>query len=751
MIDSSLIRNARGRTSVIRAYVAIARPDHWFKNGFMLLGVLLAVSYRPEVLGGPGWSRLLVAVVATCLIASSNYVLNEILDAPHDRHHPLKRSRPIPSGLVSIPLAYVEWILLAVAGGALAWAVNWPFFLSAVWLWVMGVLYNVPPVRTKDWPYLDVLSESVNNPIRLFLGWFALVDTLIPPVSLAVAYWMAGAFLMAVKRYAEFRHIGNPAVAAAYRRSFKHYTEERLLVSTMFYAVVGAVFGGIFLVRYHVELVFCAPLVAGLFAYYLKLGMLVDSPAQRPERLYRHRRFMAYLVICFAAFTALLFTRIPRIYGLFDVEPSAMRTLWQVGDEPAAGVNEMMTMNELAREYVRVVLALGVHDPDAVDAYYGPADLQADVKARAAPIEDVRRDASHLSARLDTMPAPASADGAWRLGVLRAQARALAMRATMQSGARVQFDDESAALYDAVAPTHEAAHFDGLLRDLEHVLPGDGPLTERYERFRAAFVIPPEKLDAVFRAAVHECRARTVAHVPLPQEEQFTLEYVTDKPWSGYNWYQGNYRSVIQVNTDLPIYIDRALDLACHEGYPGHHVYNVLLEQELVRRRGWIEWAVYPLFSPQSLIAEGTANFGIAVAFPGAERLAFERDVLFPLAGLDAAQAARYRQVQDVAARLSYAGNEAARGYVDGRLSPAEAVAWLERYALMGRDRAEQRVRFFDRYRSYVINYNLGEDLVHSYVEREGGTAADPARRWAVFTELLRQPRLPSQLARQTR
>ena len=193
MIDTK--RSSRGHAShsTLGPYVAIARLDHWFKNGFMLLGVVLALSYQPGVLRGHAWWQLAIAVAATCLIASSNYVLNEILDAPHDRHHPLKCSRPVPSGLVSLPVAYAEWILLAIVGGALAWTVNWPFFLSAAWLWVMGVLYNVPPIRTKEWAYVDVLSESINNPIRLLLGWFALVTSHVPPASLAISYWMAGA------------------------------------------------------------------------------------------------------------------------------------------------------------------------------------------------------------------------------------------------------------------------------------------------------------------------------------------------------------------------------------------------------------------------------------------------------------------------------------------------------------------------------------------------------------------------------
>jgi hypothetical protein len=248
----------------------------------------------------------------------------------------------------------------------------------------------------------------------------------------------------------------------------------------------------------------------------------------------------------------------------------------------------------------------------------------------------------------------------------------------------------------------------------------------------------------VFDRAIAECRARTLAHVALPPGEAFTVEYVTNKSWSGYNWYQGNYRSLIQVNTDLPIYIDRAVDLACHEGYPGHHVYNVLLEQHLVRERGWTELTVYPLFSPQSLIAEGTANYGIEVAFPGDERIRFERDVLFLAAGLDPSRAEAYSRVQKLVERVSYAGNEAARGYLNGRWDRAKASGWLVEYAMMSPPRAEQRIRFFEQYRSYVINYNLGQDLVKGYVERRAGGESDG--RWREFVQLLASPRLPSGL-----
>jgi hypothetical protein len=315
----------------------------------------------------------------------------------------------------------------------------------------------------------------------------------------------------------------------------------------------------------------------------------------------------------------------------------------------------------------------------------------------------------------------------------------------MLQGKRLTFDEESLALYDAVAPTKPASEFEAVLKQLEARLPGEGTLIERYDRFKQAFVIPTARVDRVFQEAIRGCRGR-VPSLNLPLQERFTVEYVTNKSWSGYNWYQGNFRSLIQVNTDLPIYVDRAIDLACHEGYPGHHVYNALLEKNLVQDRGWIEYTVYPLFSPQSLIAEGTANYGIEVAFPRPERMGFEREVLFPIAGLDPKRVAEYYDVLDLVDRLSYAGNEAARQYIDGKIDRAGAIAWLEKYAMYTKPRAEQRVKFIEQYRSYVINYNLGKDLVRGYVERRVGREKTPQRVWREFIMLLMSPRLPSGL-----
>ena len=420
---------------------------------------------------------------------------------------------------------------------------------------------------------------------------------------------------------------------------------------------------------------------------------------------------------------------------------AALLTL-QLGCTSTTMTDRPTSMNTAAERYVRLVLSLGEHDADYVDAYYGNPQWREEIKANKPSLDAIYQSALDLQRELRTIPLPDAEIERLRLEYLRRQTASLIARAEMLRGRKFTFDAESQALYDAVAPQHPESYFQNLTAELDRELPGSGNITERLEAYKRDFIIPKDRLDAVFQRAIAACRERTLQHIDLPPGESFTVEYVTGKSWSGYNWYQGNYRSLIQVNTDLPIYIDRAIDLACHEGYPGHHVYNVLLEKNLVRDRGWVEYSVYPLNSPQSLIAEGSANYGIDIAFPGDQRIAYEKEHLFPLAGLDASQAERYYRIQELQQKTSYAGNEAARRYLNGEITAEQAAEWLTRYALMSPDRARQRVRFMDQYRSYVINYNLGKDIVRQYVEREAGS--DPARRWEVFERLLSTPQLPS-------
>ena len=416
-----------------------------------------------------------------------------------------------------------------------------------------------------------------------------------------------------------------------------------------------------------------------------------------------------------------------------------------------------VSIDDLAAEYLYLELAMGEIDEAHVDAYFGPVSVREKAREDAPDLAAIRTAAASLEEQLETRLAAADAlqrqpgvdgsktDGtaAARLRGLIARLRALDMRIAVNLGEAPPFDDESEALFMAVAPDYDAAHFEEILGRIDALIPGDESLSVRVNAFREQFVIPVDRLSAVFDEAMAECRRRTLERIELPAGESFTIEYVTDKPWSGYNWYQGDAKSLIQINTELPIFIERAVDLGCHEGYPGHHTYNALLERKLVDEAGWIEFSLYPLFSPMSLIAEGSANYGIKLAFPGEERLRYETEVLFPLAGLDAGLADTYYELLDLLAELNYAGNEAARDYLNGDIDADAAIDWLVRYALNSPERAAQRVRFFDAYRSYVINYNLGKDMVADYIESGD---ADHAERWARFEAMLSSPILPDAL-----
>lgn len=401
-------------------------------------------------------------------------------------------------------------------------------------------------------------------------------------------------------------------------------------------------------------------------------------------------------------------------------------------------------LGPIAEDYVKATLAIGVREDGYVDAYHGPAAWQAHAEAENADLETIAARLAAIRARLAAVDlSRADAMDAKRAGFLNAHLAAAAARVRMLQGESFTFDEETAALYDAVAPEADWAALDAALAEIDALAPGEGSLSERVDAFYDRFIIPEDRLEPVMRAAIAECRARTLVHRALPEDERFELEFVTDKPWSGYNWFQGDHVSLIQVNTDFPIRLSRAIDLACHEGYPGHHVYNVLLETDLADARGWVEFTVFPLFSPSGLMAEGTANYGIDLAFPDGEGHAFERDVLAPLAGLDGADVDAYARVRDASAKLWPARVAIARDYLDGRINRDEAIAKTERYLLVSPERAEQSMRFAETYRGYVINYGLGQEMVRAHVERAG----DAGARWAAFLELISTPMVPEDLA----
>jgi len=404
------------------------------------------------------------------------------------------------------------------------------------------------------------------------------------------------------------------------------------------------------------------------------------------------------------------------------------------------------SLDAIARDYVRLQLEIGARDEGYIDAYYGPEAIREAARADPRSLADLAIAAEAMKARVEAIASGPGSLERRRRSFLIAQLTAAGHRLRLVRGESLSFSEEALGLYgvDLDGLLHPLSHYDPVLERIERLVPGTGPLADRVEAFSNRFTIPRDRLDAVMRAAIGECRRRTMAHIAVPQGEAFTLEFVTGRNWSGYNWYQGQYRSLIQVNTDQPVRMGRVVGLGCHEGYPGHHVHNMLMEQALARGRGWAEYMVYPLYSPQSFIAEGTANYGVELAFPGGERLEYERRVLYPLAGISADGADVYLALQDAMEALSGARFTIARDLLEGRISREQAIELTRRYSLVSRSRAEQSIAFTTQYRAYVINYGLGEDMVRAYIESMG---PDPARRWTAMARILSEPTLPGDLA----
>lgn len=297
--------------SDLKNYIKIARPDHWIKNLFIIPGIIVAFLIFGKDYSTRFVLRFLAGMLATCFISSANYVINEWLDADFDKYHPVKKFRPVVTANLKFSYVMLEYVILTIAGLGLSLLINPFFLLVEIWLLVMGLLYNVKPFRTKDIPYLDVLSESINNIIRLLLGWFIVTDSFIPPISILVGYWMCGAFLMSVKRYAEYRMINDPETAGLYRKSFRYYTEQTLLCSSFFYSMCATVFTSIFIIEYRIEYILALPMLVGLFVLYFHLAFKEDSVVQKPEKLYKEKSLLIYLSIFVILLFILTFIDIP--------------------------------------------------------------------------------------------------------------------------------------------------------------------------------------------------------------------------------------------------------------------------------------------------------------------------------------------------------------------------------------------------------------------------------------------------------
>jgi hypothetical protein len=389
---------------------------------------------------------------------------------------------------------------------------------------------------------------------------------------------------------------------------------------------------------------------------------------------------------------------------------------------------------DVIRQYLRLAVALGERDPDSIDYYYGPEDWVADLHTKPSSFEEIRKSAAALAAQLGSASSGKAVSPRSRF--LIGQLQAIAARVELLTGVHRDFDAESQALFGVTLPPWDnPERLVQVRREIDELLPGSGPVAERYAVFDAKYAVPPERVPALMKRALEGCREQTRSHITLPEGESVTLEYVANRPWDAYSTYQGHLHSVVQINTDFPLTVDRALQLACHEAYPGHHVYNTIEDAELVQREGRKELTVQPTFSPQSFASEAAATIAADVAFPPEERLRFERDTLFPLAGLDPQRAEPYLKVARLVDELAIAEAPIARDYLDGRLEFVRAGASLEEQALMAH--SEATLKYINEYRTYMLAYTLGKERSWRCLAQAAGEPASTEKRWQVYREMI--------------
>lgn len=415
-------------------------------------------------------------------------------------------------------------------------------------------------------------------------------------------------------------------------------------------------------------------------------------------------------------------------------------------DNNRDGIAEkQINIDYIAEKYIILAFQLNKYDNNYVDNYFGPDSLKIIAEKDSISLKEIVTRGSKLTGILDTI-LDNSDEIKIRKKFLSAMLKSLIAKAEILDGKKYTFDEECKALYGVNVPILQENYYQKILIKIDSLLPpSKKTLNERYEEFLGSFIVPKEKIDTIFRLAIEEGRRRAKEYIELVPGEEFSIEYVAGKPWAAYNWYKGSGRSIIQVNTDVPLTIEKIINLAFHEGYPGHHVYHQLLEKHMVWERKWLEYSIYPLFSPLSLISEGTAIYGAEMIMPREERAKFEKEILFPAAGLDTNNYTLFTEIIKLKNKLNYASNDAARYFTEGRKTKEECAEWLARHQIRTDAEAMRFMDFIETYRAYVINYNYGMDLVKNYIEAHGGKN-DRHIQKSLFKKLLTSSIIPSDL-----
>jgi hypothetical protein len=408
---------------------------------------------------------------------------------------------------------------------------------------------------------------------------------------------------------------------------------------------------------------------------------------------------------------------------------------------------EKPDLDSYASEYVQLVLSIGNFNEYYIDAYLGPDSVLTAAKNSGLTLDQI-------SGRLDTLSNnlrefESEKNDSIYINDLRKKrllAHIESARAYTEklNGGELTFEEEVERVYGYSYEIMDLDEINLILDSISSLLPGQGSIADRWRPLRKRFLVPTDKIDTLFMKSISDAREATLNKIALPQSEMFKVEYVKDQPWSAYNWYKGDYYSLIQVNTDADIFIDRPIDLAAHEGYPGHHTYQCLMEKTFLKDRYWPEYTVYPLFSPTALLSEGLAEYGIDIVFGDEEKYEYEKIVLMPLAGMDTTGFDLFKKVSSLVSKLDHAGLYAASGYINGNLSKEETKDFLIEYALMSEEKASQRVDFIDRFGAYIINYTLGVELVSNYIKQAGPGSED--LKWAAYIDILSNPYIPSDL-----